>query len=136
MLLILGRSCDVEGSGAGPSRWLEKAMQASSLNEDDGEEVFPIDMSAIPTGRYHWVSAEISNVALSRHFGQARDSPTSFFHTSDQFRLYRGGIDIRPMHVEQQWLSWLQLEFFASMSSLVDLLRVMGWRRILEFRQD
>ena len=40
------------------------------------------------------------------------------------------------MHIEQQWLSWVQLEFFASMGSLVDLLRVKGWRRILEFRQD
>ena len=73
-------------SGAGTSRWLEKAVLVSSLDEDDGEEVFPMDMSAIPKGRFHWVPTEFSKVALSRHFGQAQDSPSSFFHTSDLFR--------------------------------------------------
>ena len=101
-------------------------MLASSLDEDDDEKVFLMDMSAIPKGCYRWVPAEFSKVALSRHFGQAKDSPTPFFHTNDKFRLYHGGIDIRPMHAEQQWLSWVQLEFFASMGSLVDLLGVMG----------
>ena len=46
-------------------------MLASSLDEDDGEEVFPMDMSAISKGCFHWVPTEFSNIALSRHFGQA-----------------------------------------------------------------
>ena len=50
--------------------------------------------------------------------------------------LYRGGIDIRTMFAEQQWLSWAQLESFMYMSSLVDFLGVMGWRMILKFKQD
>ena len=50
--------------------------------------------------------------------------------------LYRGGIDVMPMHAEQQWLSGSQLESFMYMSSLVDFLGVMGWRRIIEFKQD
>ena len=71
--------------GAASSHWPEKAVLASSSDEDDGKQVFPMDMLAIPKGRYRWVPAEFSKVALSRHFGQAKDSPTPFFHTSDQF---------------------------------------------------
>jgi len=50
--------------------------------------------------------------------------------------LYQGGIDIRPMYMKHQWLSWSQLESFMYISSLVDSLGVMGWRRVLEFKQD
>jgi len=41
-----------------------------------------------------------------------------------------------PMYTEHPWLSCSQLESFMYMSSLVDSLRVMGWRRVLEFKQD
>jgi hypothetical protein len=37
----------------GPSRWLDKAILASSSDEDDGDDVFPMDMSAIPKERFH-----------------------------------------------------------------------------------
>ena len=103
---------------------------------DDDNDVLPMDISVITKERFHWVLAEFSKMALSRHFGQARDSLTPFFFIRGQYMLYRGGIDIRPMHAEQQWLSWSQLECFLYMSSLVDFLGVMGWRRILEFKQD
>ena len=95
-----------------------------------------MDTSAIPKERFCWVLAEFSKMALSEHFGQARDSLTPCFFTRGQYMLYQGGIDVRPMHAEQQWLSWSQLESFMYMSSLVNFLGVMGWRRILEFKQD
>lgn len=71
-----------------------------------------MDTSAVPIARYIWVPEEFSKLCLSRHFGQARDSLSLFFHASTQFRLYRGGIDIRPMHAKQQWVSWAYLESF------------------------
>ena len=55
--------------GAGSSRWPKKAVLASSSDENDGEEVFPMDMLAIPKGCYHWVLAEFNKAALSRNFG-------------------------------------------------------------------
>ena len=106
----------------------------SSSNEDDGEDFFPMDMSAIPKECFRWVPAEFSKMALSRHFQQARDSPTPFFETFSQYRLYHGGIDTRPMHTEQQWLSWPYLEIFYYMNSLVASLKAMGWSKILGFR--
>ena len=95
-----------------------------------------MDMLAVPAVHYHWVPEEFSKVCLSRHFGQARDSPSSYFHTGSQFRLFRGGLDIRPMHVEQQWVSWGYLESFMQMRSLVDMFRGVGWRNVLGFKQD
>ena len=72
-----------------------------SSDENDDEGVFPMDMAAVLRDRYRWVVAEFSMSALSRHFGQARDSPTPFFETFSQYRLYHGGIDMRLMHTEQ-----------------------------------
>jgi len=72
-----------------------------SSDENDNEGVFPMDMAAILRDRYRWVVAEFSMSALSRHFGQARDSPTPFFETFSQYKLYRCGIDTMPMHTEQ-----------------------------------
>ena len=69
-------------SGAGTSRWLEKAVLVSSLDEDDGDDVLLMDMSAIPKDHFQWVPVKFSKVALSRYFGQARDSPTPFFLTN------------------------------------------------------
>ena len=88
-------------SGAGPSHRPEKAVLASCLDEDDGDDVFLMDTSAIPKERFRWVLTEFSKMALSRHFGQARDSSTPFFFTRGQYMLYRGGIDVRPMHAKQ-----------------------------------
>ena len=88
-------------SGAGSNRWPEKAVLVSSLDKDDGDDVLPMDMSAIPKERFRWVPAEFSKMALSSHFGQARDSSTPFFFTRGQYMLYRGGIDVRPMHAKQ-----------------------------------
>ena len=95
-------------------------------DEGDDEGVLPMDMGAISKGCYHWVVAEFSISTSSRHFGQVRDSPTPFFETYSQYRLYRGGIDTRPMHNEQQWLSWPCLEIFYYMKSLFASLRAMG----------
>ena len=44
--------------------------------------------------------SEFSKMALSKHFGQARDSSTPFFFTRGQYMLYRGGINVSPMHAE------------------------------------
>ena len=40
-------------SGVGPSCWPEKAVLVSSLDEDDGNDVLPMDMSAIPKDHFH-----------------------------------------------------------------------------------
>jgi len=50
-------------------------------DENDDEGVLPMDMDAISKDHYRWVAAEFSLSALSRHFGQARNSPTTFFET-------------------------------------------------------
>jgi hypothetical protein len=76
-----------------------------SSDESDDEWVIPMDMDVIPKGHYRWVACEFSKLALSRHFGSARDSLTPFFETFSQYWLYHRGIDARPMHTEQQWLS-------------------------------
>ena len=107
-----------------------------SSDENDDEEVFPMDMAAVLRDRYRWVVAEFSKSALSSHFGQARDSPTPFFETFNQYRWYRGGIDTRPMHTKQQWLSRPSLDIFYYMNSLVASLKAMGWAKILGFQQD
>jgi hypothetical protein len=112
---------------------VESVVLVPSLDECDDEGVFPMDMDVVSK---RWVAAEFSNLALSRHFGQARDYPTPFFETFSQYRLYRGGVDTRLMHTEQQWLSWPCLEIFVYMNSLVDFLKAMGWKKILEFGQD
>ena len=52
-----------------------------SSDENDDEEVFPMDMAAVLRDRYRWVVAKFSKSALSRHIRQARDSPTPFFET-------------------------------------------------------
>ena len=39
-------------SGVGPSCWPEKAVLVSSLDEDDGNDVLPMDMSAIPKDHF------------------------------------------------------------------------------------
>jgi len=70
-------------------------------DEGDDEGVLPMDMDAISKDHYRWVAAEFSLSALSRHFGKARNSLTTFFETLSQYRLYRGGVDTRPMHTEQ-----------------------------------
>jgi hypothetical protein len=80
---------------------VERTSRLPSSDESDDEGVLPMDMATIPRGHYHWVIAEFSKLALSRHFGQARNSLTPFFETSSQYRLYHGGIDTRPMHTEQ-----------------------------------
>ena len=113
-------------SGVGPSNWVERASRLVVLDESDDDGIFPMDMAAILRECYRWVVAEFSKSALSRHFGQARDSPTPFFKTFSQYRLYRGGIDTRPMHTEQQWLSWPCLEIFHYTNSLVASLNAMG----------
>ena len=84
----------------GPSNWVERASGLVVLDESDDDGTFPMDMAAIPRDRYYWVVAKFSKSALSRHFGQARDSLTPFFETFSQYRLYHGGIDTRPMHTE------------------------------------
>ena len=61
-------------------------------DEGDDEGVLPMDMGAVLKGRYCWVVAEFSISALSRHFGQARDSLTPFFETFSRYKLYHGGI--------------------------------------------
>ena len=99
-------------SSAGSNRWPEKVVLVSSLDEDDDNDVFSMDTSAVPDESFRWVLIEFSKMALSRHFGQARDSLTPFFSTKGQYMLYRGGIDIRPMYMEHQWLSWPHLESF------------------------
>jgi len=80
---------------------VERASGLVVSDESDDDDTLPMDMAAIPRDRYHWVVAEFSKSALSKHFGQARDSPTPFFETFSQYRLYRGGIDMRLMHTEQ-----------------------------------
>ena len=87
-------------SDAGPSHWVERASGLVASDESDDDGIFPMDTAAIPRDRYRWVVAEFSKLALSRHFGQARDSLTPFFETFSQYRLYHGGIDTRPMHTE------------------------------------
>ena len=62
------------------------------LDESDDDGTFPMDMAAIPRDRYYWVVAKFSKSALSRHFGQARDSLTPFFETFSRYKLYHGGI--------------------------------------------
>lgn len=106
---------------------------SSGDSSDEGTQLMAV--SALPAFCYHCVPEEFSNVCLSRTFGQARDSPSSYFHTGSQFWLFRGGIDTRPMH-EQQWVSWVYLESFMCMAGLVDMFRAMGWRNVLGFKQD
>ena len=67
-------------SGVSSNHWPEKAVLVSSSDEDDGNDVLPIDMSAIPKDHFCWVPAEFNKVALSKHFGQARDSPSFLLH--------------------------------------------------------
>ena len=74
--------------GAGSSYRPEKAILSSSLDESGGEDVFPMDMLAIPKEHFCWVPIEFSKTALSKHFGQVRDSPTPFFFTKGQYMLY------------------------------------------------
>ena len=118
----------------GPRNWVEKASRLVVSNESDDDGIFLMDMAAIRMDRYRWVIAEFSKSALSRHFAQSRDSLTPFFETFSQYRLYRGGIDTRPMHTEQQWLSWPCLEIFYYMNSLVASLKAMGWAKVLGFQ--
>ncbi|KAG0542208.1 hypothetical protein BDA96_02G083600 [Sorghum bicolor] len=121
--------------GAGSNRREEKRPRADSFGDDD-EGTQPMDMSAVPAVRYHWVPEEFCKVCLSRHFEQARDSPSSYFHTHSQFKLFRGGLDIRPMHLDQQWVSWSYLERFVHVRSLVDMFEGVGWRNALGLKQD
>lgn len=115
----------------------KRSVIASSLDDDDEVDgTFPMDINEIPRGRYLWSPAGFSEAALSRHFGQLRDSPMPYFHTSTQFRLFRGGIDFRPMHTEQEWLSWPYMESFMQMRDLVGRFHSIGWRKVLEFQHD
>ena len=118
----------------GPSNWVERASRLVVLDESDDDGIFPVDMTIILRDLYRWVVAEFSKSALSRHFGQARDSLTPFFETFSQYRLYHGGIDMRPMHTEQQWLSWPYLEIFYYMNSPVSFLKAMGLAKVLGSR--
>ena len=49
--------------------------------------------------------------------------------------MYQGGIDIRSMHSNQLWLCWAYLRTCTQLADLVDMLKVMGWRKVLEFHQ-
>ena len=61
-------------SSAGPSNWVERFAFVPFLDESDDEGVLPMDMDVIPKDHYRWVAVEFSISALSKHFGQARDS--------------------------------------------------------------
>ena len=52
-------------SSAGSSRWPEKVVLVSSSNEDDGEDVFPMDTSTVPNESFRWALIEFSKMALS-----------------------------------------------------------------------
>jgi hypothetical protein len=50
--------------------------------------------------------------------------------------MYRGGIDIRLMHLDQWWLCWAYLRTHAQLTDLVEKLKVMGYKKVLEFHHD
>lgn len=108
----------------------------SSFDEDNDKEVFAMDMDVIPDEHYSWDAAAFGKVAMSKHFGQAKGSPVPFFATREQYCLYRGGIDTRPMYTDQQQLDWFYLKSFSYMSSLIDSLKTLGWKRTLRLHQD
>jgi hypothetical protein len=95
-----------------------------------------MDMDVIPDEHYSWDAAAFDKIAMSKHFGQAKGSPVPFFATREQYCLYHGGIDTRPMYMDQQQLDWFYLKSFSYMSSFVDSLKTLGWKRTLRLHQD
>ena len=74
------------------------------MEESKSEETFPVDLIAIPEERFGWTVTGFSRAALSRQLELVGNSPSPFFHSCVQYQLYRGGIDIRLMRPDQQWL--------------------------------
>lgn len=89
---------------------LEAMSCDTPMEESESEEVFPMDLIAIPEERFGWTAAGFSRAALSRQFELVGDSPSPFFDTRVQYQLFRGGINIRLMHPDQQWLHWEYLK--------------------------
>lgn len=74
------------------------------IEVSDMEGIFPMDLMVIPEERFSWTAEGFRRAVMSRQFGLTVDSPSPFFHSRVQYQLYRGGIDIRLMHPDQQWL--------------------------------
>ena len=90
------------------SLYMDKLLEAMScdtlVEEWESEETFPMDLIAIPKERFGWTTTGFSRAALSRQLELVGNSPSPFFHSCVQYQLYRGGIDIRLMRPDQQWL--------------------------------
>lgn len=95
-----------------------------------------MDVSKMPCGRFVWAPEGFREAALFRHFRQLRDSPTPYFLTDTQFKLFQGGIDVRLVHTEQEWLSWPYIGTSEQMNGLVEMFRIIGWWKVVEFQHD
>lgn len=99
-------------------------------NADEG--TYPLDLSRVPNESYEWDE----RACELRHFDKPRDSPSPYFHTVQQFRLFRGGLDTRPMYKKHRWVSWAHLENFPQMASVVNYFEAMGLRGMMDLHQD
>lgn len=69
-------------------------------------------------------------------FHKDSDSPSKYFHTDQQFKMYRGGLDKRPMYKKHRHVVWDYLENFPQLRSVVHALDAMGLKHMIQLGQD
>jgi len=101
----------------GSNLWEDKLSEVmssdASTKESKSKGTFPMDITAILEEHFGWTVVGFSRAASSRQFELVGDSPSPFFHTRIQYQMYQGGIEIRMMHPDQQWLCWAYLQTHA-----------------------
>lgn len=106
-----------------------------SMEDIELEEIRPMDPTRVPKEGFEWTTKGFHQAAMSRQFYQIRDSPSPYFRSRVQYRLFRGGIDIRPMHIAQQWVHFEFLEDLPQVVGLMNRLLGFGWKWTLVFNR-
>jgi hypothetical protein len=104
-----------------------------SIRDDSGaERTDPLDLSKIPTRRYAWNESACDE----KHYNKPHDSSSPYFHCIEQLRLFKGGLDTRPMYQKHKWVNWSHMEKYPQMQPMVQFFEAMGLRTMMELHQD